>query len=75
MPRQPKLSVEGGSSVSAEWPRGLIILITFLTVLIMFVSGAVENNENPNSERLKRVTIHFVVLYAVFLVVARVFNS
>jgi len=40
----------------------------------MFVLGAIENNRNPNSERLKDVTISFVVLYAVFLVVARVFE-
>ena len=73
-PSNPKLSVERGSSVSADWPRGLIILITFLTVLTMFVWGAIENNRNPNSERLKDVTISFVVLYAVFLVVARVFE-
>ena len=61
--------------MSADWPRGLIILITFLAVLIMFVSGAIENNQNPNSKRLKRVTISFVVLYAVFLVVVRVFDN
>jgi len=60
--------------VSADWPRGLIILIIFLTVLTMFVWGAIENNRSPNSERLKHVTIPIVVLYAVFLVVARVFE-
>jgi hypothetical protein len=61
--------------VSPDWPRGLIILIVFLTVLIMFVWGAVENNRDPNSKRLKRVTIWFVVLYAVFLVVVAFFNN
>jgi hypothetical protein len=61
--------------VSPDWPRGLIILIVFLTVLIMFVWGAVENNRDPNSKRLKRVTIWFVVLYAVFLAVVAFFNN
>src|SRR5438067_12904215 len=73
-PSNPKLSVEGGSSVSADWPRGLIILIIFLTVLTMFVWGAIENNRSPSSERLKHVTIPIVVLYAVCLGVARVFE-
>ena len=61
--------------MSAEWPRGLIILIIFLTVMIMFVWGAIENNRNPNSRGLKGVTIGFVVLYPVFLIVVRVLNS
>ena len=61
--------------MSAEWPRGLIILITFLAVLIMFVSGAIEDNQNSNSKRLKHVTIYFVALYAVFLVVAALLNN
>ena len=61
--------------MSAEWPRGLIILIIFLTVMIMFVWGAIENNRNPNSKGLKGVTIGFVVLYPVFLIVVRVLNS
>ena len=61
--------------MSADWPRGLIILITFLTVLTTFVWGAVENNRNPNSQKLKRVTISFVVPYVVFLVIAAFFNN
>jgi len=61
--------------VSPDWPRGLIILIVVLTVLVMFVWGAIENNRDPNSKRLKRVTICFVVLYAVFLVVVAFFNN
>ena len=61
--------------MSAQWPRGLIILITFLVVLIMFVSGAIEDNQNPNSKRLKHVTMYFVALYAVFLVVVAHFNN
>jgi hypothetical protein len=61
--------------VSADWPRGLIILITFLTVLTTLVWGANETNRNPNSERLKRVTISLVVPYVVFLVVAAFFNN
>ena len=54
--------------MSAEWPRGLIILVTFSAVLTMFVWGAIENNRDPNSESLKRVTIYFVVFYVFFLV-------
>ena len=54
--------------MSAEWPRGLIILVTFFAVLTMFVWGAIENNRDPNSESLKRVTIYFVVFYVFFLV-------
>jgi hypothetical protein len=42
--------------------------------MIMFVSGAIENNRNPDSKGLTRVTIYFVALYAVFLAVARVFE-
>jgi hypothetical protein len=61
--------------VSADWPRGLIILITFLAVVTMFVRGALDSNRNPNSKRLKRVTINFVVLYVVFLVVVRFSNN
>jgi hypothetical protein len=57
--------------VSADWPRGLIILITFLAVVIMFVRGAIEKNRNPNSNGLKRVTIYFALLYVVFLAVSR----
>ena len=61
--------------MSADWPRGLITLITFLAVVTMFVQGAIENNRNPNSKWLKRVTISFVVLYVVFLVVVRLSNN
>jgi hypothetical protein len=61
--------------VSADWPRGLTILITFLVVVIMFVRGAIENNQNPNSKGLKRATIFFGVLYVVFLVVVRFSND
>jgi len=39
--------------MSADWPRGLIILIIFFAVLTMFVWGAIENNRDPNSEGLK----------------------
>ena len=53
--------------MSAEWPRGLIMLVTFFAVLTMFVWGAIENNRNTNSESLKRVTIYFVVFYVFFL--------
>ena len=61
--------------MSADWPRGLISLITFLVVVIMFVQGAIENNRNPDSKTLKRVTTYFVVLYVVFLVVVRFSND
>jgi hypothetical protein len=61
--------------VSAEWPRGLMILITFFTVLTMFVWGALENNRNPNSESLRRVTIYFVVFYVFFLAVIPFFSD
>ena len=61
--------------MSAEWPRGLIILTTFFAVLIMFVWGAVENNRDPNSESLKRVTIYFVMFYLFFLVVVPFFGD
>jgi hypothetical protein len=61
--------------VSAEWPRGLIILITFFAVLTMFVWGAVENNRDPNSDSLKRVTICFVVFYGFFLAVVAFFGD
>jgi uncharacterized membrane protein len=61
--------------VSVDWPRGLIILITFLTAVIMFVQGAIENNRNSNSKALKRVTIYFAVLYVVFLLVVRFSNN
>ena len=61
--------------MSAEWPRGLVILITFFAVLTMFVWGAVENNRNPSSESLRRVTIYFVVFYVFFLVAAASFTD
>lgn len=61
--------------MSADWPRGLIILITFLAVVTTFVRGAIESNRNRNSKRLRRVTIYFVVLYVVFLVVVRFSNN
>jgi hypothetical protein len=41
----------------------------------MFVWGAIENNRNPNSESLKRVTIYFVVFYVFFLVVVAFFSD
>ncbi len=61
--------------MSADWPRGLIILIIFFAVLTMFVWGAIENNRDPNSEGLKRVTICFVVFYMFFLVVVASFSD
>ncbi len=61
--------------MSADWPRGLIILIIFFAVLTMFVWGAIENNRDPNSESLKRVTICFVVFYMFFLVVVASFSD
>jgi hypothetical protein len=61
--------------VSADWPRGLIILIAFFAVLIMFVWGAIENNRDPNSESLKRVTIYFVVFYVFSLVGVAFFSD
>jgi hypothetical protein len=66
-PGNPTAFYRWGRWVTAEWPRGLIILVTFFAVLTMFVWGAIENNRNPNSESLKRVTIYFVVFYVFFL--------
>jgi hypothetical protein len=71
----PNAFYRRGSWVSAEWPRGLMILITFFTVLTMFVWGALENNRNPNSESLRRVTIYFVVFYVFFLAVIPFFSD
>jgi hypothetical protein len=74
-PSNPKAFYRRGNGVSADWPRGLIILITFFAVLTMFVWGAIENNRDPNSESLKRVTIYFVVFYVFFLVVVAFFSD
>jgi hypothetical protein len=74
-PGNPKAFYRRGSRVSADWPRGLIILIAFFAVLIMFVWGAIENNRDPNSESLKRVTIYFVVFYVFSLVGVAFFSD
>jgi hypothetical protein len=61
--------------VSAEWPRALIILVTFLYVMILLTWPAIELNRDPNSERVKRALPYFGLLYVAFLIVVWLFSS
>ncbi|MCP4617244.1 MAG: hypothetical protein GY844_12530 [Bradyrhizobium sp.] len=55
--------------MSAEWPRALVFAFTIFYVLGGMTWVAIENNRDPNSEKLRRALIYFVALYITFLIV------
>jgi hypothetical protein len=61
--------------MSAESLRALVFLFTAFFVLGGSTSVAIENNRNPNSERLRRALPYFVVLYVAFLIVVGILGN
>ena len=55
--------------MSAEWPRALVFAFTVFFVLGGMTWVAIENDRDPNSEKLRRAPIYFVAVYVTFLIV------
>lgn len=56
------------SSVSEQWPRGLINLAGIMLTMTMLVWGAIVSNRNPQSTLVRRAIPYMVAAYLTFII-------